>query len=449
MPEQKRLSEAVKQAADPMRLMQRVADQTRVLIRDADGVFIALWDEGPLLTYVCGAGFLQPYVGLKLDISDSLSGLCVRTGQVLRSDDTRVDPRADVESCRQLGVRSVVCVPLIRGQKCFGVMNVSSQRAGAFSSADELILAGLADFVGVVVAAASDLDQVTTSLVAEWSVAFTDDPAIGEVEATTRFVANVLSPHAADEVAARDRIERALGPDGFHLAFQPIVDLADRHCFGYEALARFPEEPIRSPDLWFAEAHTVGLGQELELAAVKASLASLSSLPDTALLAVNVGPQAISSPALSAMLQTVDARRVVIELTEHVEIADYPRLIRAVARLRDLGARLAIDDTGAGVSSLAHILELAPDVIKLDRTLTTGIDGDPVRRALATSLVRFAEDTGPYIVAEGVETFEELAVLRNLGIRYGQGYLLGRPGPLSELGHAERARVLVPQEADR
>lgn len=443
MPEQIRISKAVKQATDPLRLIQRVADQTQVLIPSADGVFIALWDEGSSLSYVCGAGFLQPYVGLKLDVSDSLSGLCARTRQVLRSDDTRVDARADAEACSRLGVLSVVCVPLIRGQKTFGVMNVSAQRVGAFDTSDELVLAGLADFVSVVVGAASDLDRVTGSLVAEWTDTSVHGP-LTDVEATSRFVANVLTPNAADDLAARERIERALEPLGFNLVFQPIIDLEDGRCHGYEALARFPEEPARPPDLWFAEAHSVGLGQELELAAVKAAFGSLDSLPRDALVAVNVGPQALTSPDLAGMLAQLDARRVVVELTEHVAIADYPCVIQAVATLREMGARLAIDDTGSGVSSLAHILKLAPDVIKLDRALTTGIDRDPVRRALATSLVRFAEDTGPRIVAEGIETTGELSVLRNLGIRYGQGYLLGRPAPLSEFCSSPLpSRILV------
>ena len=92
-----------------------------------------------------------------------------------------------------------------------------------------------------------------------------------------------------------------------------------------------------------------------------------------------------------------------------------------------LGVRLAIDDTGAGFASLAHILKLAPDLIKLDRELTSGIDRDPVRCAPGAALVSFASRIGAEIIAEGIETASELEVLRGLGIRYGQGFLLCRP----------------------
>jgi EAL domain-containing protein (putative c-di-GMP-specific phosphodiesterase class I) len=92
--------------------------------------------------------------------------------------------------------------------------------------------------------------------------------------------------------------------------------------------------------------------------------------------------------------------------------------------------RLAIDDTGAGFASLRHILNLEPDIIKLDISLTRGVDVDRARRALAAALIAFAANTGASIVAEGVETASELSVLRDLGVGFGQGYLLGRPGPL-------------------
>jgi EAL domain-containing protein (putative c-di-GMP-specific phosphodiesterase class I) len=98
-----------------------------------------------------------------------------------------------------------------------------------------------------------------------------------------------------------------------------------------------------------------------------------------------------------------------------------------------LGVRLAIDDTGAGFASFAHILKLAPEIIKLDRELTSGIDHDPVRAALATALVSFASQLGTEIIAEGIETAAELEVLRNLGIRYGQGYFLFRPTSIDSI----------------
>jgi EAL domain-containing protein (putative c-di-GMP-specific phosphodiesterase class I) len=289
-----------------------------------------------------------------------------------------------------------------------------------------------------VVAAAADLDRITSALLADNSeIAYLAGESDRQREigpdSTRLFVANVLSPDAAGDLVARRRIEQALAPGGFAIVFQPIVDLQEGRPVGFEALTRFHGEPTRPPNLWFEEAHAVGLGVEMELAAVDLALSHQDDFPDDIQLAVNVGPLSLASPAFSESLGRADAARVVVELTEQVEIRDYSALTEAIATVRSIGARLAVDDTGAGVSSLAHILKLAPDWIKLDRALTTGVDRDPVRRALASSLVTFADETGSLIVAEGIETDGELAVLRSLGIRYGQGFYLRPPSSIDAL----------------
>jgi EAL domain-containing protein (putative c-di-GMP-specific phosphodiesterase class I) len=436
--DQARITEAVRQAADPLQVMQRVADQTCALIQGAEGALIALWDDGDGLTYVCGSGYLEGFAGLKLDVSHTFAGHALLMGAILRSDDTSCDPRVDADECRRFEMLSMVCVPLVRGRRTFGVMTVSSRRASAFDTADELILRGLADFVGVVVAAASDLDRITAALLADDSeVAYLAGGSDRQREIgpdTTRlFVANVLSPDAAGHLAARQRIERALASRGFSVVFQPIVNLQEGRPVAFEALTRFPTDPTRPPNLWFEEAHAVGLGVEMELAAVDLALSHQREFPADIKLAVNVGPLAIASPVFPEMLGRADAQRVVVELTEQAEIRDYRALGEAISAVRSIGARLAVDDTGAGVSSLAHILKLAPDWIKLDRALTTGVDRDPVRRALASSLVTFADETGALIVAEGIETDAELAVLRSLGIGYGQGFHLRAPSSMDAI----------------
>lgn len=177
----------------------------------------------------------------------------------------------------------------------------------------------------------------------------------------------------------------------------------------------------------------VGLSAELQLAAISSALAVLPALPARCYLAVNVGPDLATCPRLLELIDTVDAARVVIELTEHQQVLDYPNLTRAITTLRNTGARLAIDDTGAGFASFSHILKLAPDLIKLDRVLTTGIDTDPARQALACALVNFADATGAQVIAEGIETPAELDTIVQLGIGYGQGYHLGRPAPLGSI----------------
>lgn len=227
------------------------------------------------------------------------------------------------------------------------------------------------------------------------------------------------------------RIERAVAGHGWHLVFQPIVDLASREVTGVEALARFTDPP-GPPQAWFAEAAAVGLGVELELSAADAALRALRRIPERAYLAINVSHRTVLSPTLAETLRPF-ADRVVLELTEHERIDDYEQLERALDALRSLGVRVAIDDAGAGFASLRHILNIRPDIMKLDVDLTRGIDSDHARRALSVALISFAEEMGMTIVAEGVETEEELRALRELGVRLGQGYHLGRPAPLEDL----------------
>jgi EAL domain-containing protein (putative c-di-GMP-specific phosphodiesterase class I) len=120
----------------------------------------------------------------------------------------------------------------------------------------------------------------------------------------------------------------------------------------------------------------------------------------------------------------------VLELTEHASVGNYGRLADALDPLRVRGVRVAVDDAGAGFASFRHILNLNPDIIKLDMALTRGIQADPVRRALASALVTFARELHAVIVAEGIETEAELKALRSLGVGYGQGFFLARPGSL-------------------
>lgn len=133
------------------------------------------------------------------------------------------------------------------------------------------------------------------------------------------------------------------------------------------------------------------------------------------------------SAAFRKLLTTVPAERIVVEITEHAAIADYGRLNERLARIRQLGARIAIDDAGAGFASLRHILLLDPDIIKLDITLISGIASNRSAQALAAGLISFAGRVGAAIVAEGVETAEQRSALQVLGVPYGQGYFLGRP----------------------
>ena len=236
---------------------------------------------------------------------------------------------------------------------------------------------------------------------------------------------------SAEEHRRRQRrVESVLTGDVLRMVFQPIADLVTGDVMGAEALSRFEVEPRRPPNEWFDEAASIGRGTQLELAAVRVALGHLDRLAPDAFLALNVSPATASDPEFARLVDSSTAHRVVIELTEHTRIDDYDALLAALGVLRDRGVRVAVDDTGAGYASMQHVLLLRPDIFKLDIKLTQGIDSDSAKRALTTALVAFAAETNAVIVAEGIETPEELDTLRSLGIAWGQGYYLARPGGL-------------------
>ena len=233
--------------------------------------------------------------------------------------------------------------------------------------------------------------------------------------------------------ASRQRIHDVIDQHAFTIAYQPIFGFREETPVGFEALTRFSAEPQRTPDLWFGEAADAGLGLQLELAAVKAALDGAGELPEGCYLSLNASPDTILSGRLLPLLSPAPGRQVVIEVTEHAPVAAYDALCEALKPLRDTGVMLAVDDAGAGYATLQHILQLDPEIIKLDIGLTRGIDGEPARRALAAALIFFARETGAEIVAEGIETQSELDTLRALGVDKGQGYLLGRPMSLEQV----------------
>jgi len=227
-----------------------------------------------------------------------------------------------------------------------------------------------------------------------------------------------------------ERIEAAIRGDVLHTVFQPIVDLDDGRILGVEALSRFVTKPRRSPETWFAEAAGRGQLARLELAAAEHALHHLQEIPGDVYLSVNTSPETLREPRLAQTLRSIPARRVVVELTERSPIVDYEETRARLAELRDLGARLAIDDVGSGFSGLAHVVELSPDLLKFDRSLVGGVDADDRKSALVARLTSFAEEVEMEVVAEGIETRAELETLRGLGVGAGQGFLLGRPGPI-------------------
>ena len=239
---------------------------------------------------------------------------------------------------------------------------------------------------------------------------------------TRRFGAGLAArPSASDE---RREIEALLRrPELIVPVFQPLLELATGRIGGYEALARIPGD--RRPDQWFGQAHRVGLGAELEAAALRAALA-VPGRPLGTFLSLNVSPVALLTPVVWAALPD-DLSECVIELTEHELFAAEDLLDDVLDRLRARGARVALDDAGAGYAGLQQLIRVAPDILKLDRSLVDGAHGDPSRLALLEALSSFAAATGAAVCGEGIEHLDDLRALSRVDATYAQGYALARP----------------------
>ena len=225
----------------------------------------------------------------------------------------------------------------------------------------------------------------------------------------------------------RREIEALLEPGRIRPVFQPVLELATGRVSGYEALARMDAEPQRPPDEWFGQAHRVGLGAELEAAALEAALA-VPGRPPGAYLALNVSPGVLTSACVRAALPD-DLSTIVVELTEHELFGARATLDGALADLRARGARIALDDAGSGYAGLRQLIAVAPDILKLDRALVRGAHADPAKLALLEAMISFASSTGAAVCGEGIEDLEDLRALGALDATYAQGYALARPGP--------------------
>jgi EAL domain-containing protein (putative c-di-GMP-specific phosphodiesterase class I) len=274
---------------------------------------------------------------------------------------------------------------------------------------------------------------------------FTSDPELTTRDKSLMDVlasaASVIIEPGLREQQRRDEIDDRLAPvlaqGGPTVVLQPIVDLTTGRRRGAEALSRFPAEWGLTPDVVFAQAHGVGLGDRLELLALERAADHLAAV--TGYVSMNVSPATLLTPGCLDLLAGLPLSRVLLELSEHDPVEDYAALREVLDPLRARGLRLAIDDVGAGFSSLRHIVVTAPDVIKMDRSIVTDVDTDPVLAKLARSLVEFAHGIDVRVVAEGVETAAEHAVLRALGVDDGQGWHFGRPGPADLLWDAPAA----------
>lgn len=248
---------------------------------------------------------------------------------------------------------------------------------------------------------------------------------------------------------SRKKIEAILGDRMLLTAFQPICELATGSVVGVEALTRFVSDDGASADHWFNEAAAVGLGADLEFAALQAALAAAEKLPSHLYVDLNLSPATCLDPRLRAFVEQSELAldRIVIELTERLAEDEYAPLVEALAPLRLRGLRVAVDGAGAGFGSMRQVKLLSPDIVKLDRGLISGIDRAAGQQTVGAAMVEFARQIDADLVAEGIETEAELATVTRLGMTAGQGYLLGRPSvqPL-EWAHW---RVAAEQESSR
>ncbi len=249
----------------------------------------------------------------------------------------------------------------------------------------------------------------------------------------------------------REEIEAVLSrPGSIRTVFQPLVDLRTGAVAGYEALSRFDDPGRRPPNSWFAQATRCGLGAQLEARALEVALASAAGRPAGTYVSLNLSPSSLLSEPVERVLPD-DLSGIVIEITENELLFGGDRLSTAIARLRGRGARIAIDDAGAGYAGLKHLMLLQPDIVKLDRGLIEGIGADPAKQALIDAFVRFSREIGASVCAEGIEELEDLVLLADLDVEIGQGYAIGRPAEefAQALEPAARALRAATAEAQR
>jgi EAL domain-containing protein (putative c-di-GMP-specific phosphodiesterase class I)/FixJ family two-component response regulator len=225
--------------------------------------------------------------------------------------------------------------------------------------------------------------------------------------------------------AAKDRINSVLSNRDITPVFAPVVDLATHSVVGYEALATFEQPHIRGCIGWFDDAFQVGLGVELEWLAVMQALPFLELIRPERFLALSMSPATILHMQRESLCSAHLSRQIVIELAEHLPTEDYSSLHDALRDIRADGARLAMYDLGSGYAGFRHLIALQPDIIKLDKSLVSGIHHNRSARSLARALVGLASEIGAVVLAEGVEGPSDLAELRDLGVHWGQGDYLG------------------------
>lgn len=217
-------------------------------------------------------------------------------------------------------------------------------------------------------------------------------------------------------------------PERISVTYQPILDVSNHRTAGWEILARFADGGPVGPDRWFATAYAQDLGIDLEAAVLREAMSGYRLRSPGTFMTMNVTPAALGDPLIEALIaDQAPLNGLVIELTEHLVPPVAGRWQQACARLRALGALVAIDDVGTGYAEISQILELRPQIIKVDRGVIAAIENDPARQALLRFLGDFGDQLDAWLLAEGVETAAQLRIMEELGVPLAQGWLVGAP----------------------
>jgi EAL domain-containing protein (putative c-di-GMP-specific phosphodiesterase class I)/GGDEF domain-containing protein len=243
--------------------------------------------------------------------------------------------------------------------------------------------------------------------------------------------------NAARSVEQRERVRRTAALKGVlhhgavYVDFHPIVLAESGEIFGYEALARGVPRSLRSPEVMFEVAAEADLVWELSrLCRARALAGAKELLRGEQLLFLNVDPHDFADPGFG-VLDSIDPRRIVLEITERTAIKDYPKFRERLRSFRERGFRFAVDDAGSGYAGLGSIANLEPDFIKLDISLINSIDTNFIKQNLVETMVGFAKEQGAMVIAEGIERAEELETVKRIGVPLVQGFLLHHPARAS------------------
>lgn len=355
-----------------------------------DGAAVLSFHGARVVVPLAVAGALHPLFAVREALSDFDASVVVRrsfAGPWVAPPGNLDEEAQGRESLFHATADTLVCAPLYGDKTPVGVLVLAAKPGH--------------DFTGGLLSSAIDFATVVGALIA---------PELA---------------HQGTLDAARAHLRSLTASESFVSYFQPVVELHTGDTVGYEALTRW-NDGVR-PDLRFAEAHALGIGVEIEFSTLAGHLQASTALPDVCWLGVNASPAMLASAELADLLANVQ-RPIVVEITEHDRIDDYEQLCNAADMLTNV--RLAVDDAGAGYASMRHILDLHPDLVKLDISWTRDIDSDRARQALVAGMVSFAGELGCTLIAEGIESHAERDTLIQLGVSHGQGYLFAHPAPV-------------------